>query len=321
MEKYRKGLSDLMKYYICLRDDDTSYYTSPDELIKGYEFVWGNYPITLATIPFIHGSSHVMSSLDPLNNSSINLDNVQQAKKNQYANMREWEKSATLQEASDYYRVYPLNDNSNLIEFLKQYISCGKVEIAQHGVFHQYTPSGAEMRGGCISYETVRYGKEYLEKLFGIKINTFIPPSNSIDLICAKYIKQLDMQLFCSGGIKYSNHMDKIKSYLSDKETIKHNIKRKMKKSDIPLFMANGIYVFGSLTYDPFKNYDSILDLVESQLDKTGFAALGTHYTLLKDDSYRKNYLSVVRQLSKRNDIEFVTANQYYKLMMEKYYE
>lgn len=310
-----------MKYYVCLRDDDTSYYTSPEELIKGYDFVWGNYPITLATIPFIHGSSQIMSNLDPLNCNILDLENVGQAKSDQYANMRSWEKNATINEASDYYRVYPMNDNRKIVDFLKPYINDGSIEIAQHGVFHQYTPSGPEMRGGRISFETVQYGKEYLEKLFETEIQTFIPPSNTIDLTCANYVKKLNMCLFCSGGIKYLSQLDKLKAYFSDRETISFNIKRKVTGRCYPFFISNGLCVFESVTYDPFKKFDDILSLLNSQLDKTGFVALGTHYVLLENDFYRENYLKVINELSKRHNIEFVTANKYYRLMMEKYYE
>ena len=68
-----------MEKIICLRDDDTNYYTTLEELESGYGEFWGNLPITLATIPFVHGSERKI------------LD-FERDGKNKYQSLRKWEK-------------------------------------------------------------------------------------------------------------------------------------------------------------------------------------------------------------------------------------
>lgn len=310
-----------MNYYVCLRDDDTSFFTKPEELLIGYEDIFGQLPITLATVPFMQGSSRVMSNLDPVFSIKKGIRTTESAKKNQYDNMRIWEEKASVEEAGDYYRVHPLSDNPQIVEFLKPYIADEKIEIAQHGVYHQYTPTGPEMRSGRISFETVRFGKEYLEKVFNLKIKTFIPPSNTIDAVCAEYVHKLQMNLFCSGGIRYSSIGEKALSCLSDYKTMVFNIRKKMRKDKVPMFISNGLAVFGSFTFDPFKDMNAVMSALNSQLEETGFASLGTHYYLLENDEYREQFLKIVHQLMEKEGVRFVTASKYCELMKEKYNE
>lgn len=49
-----------MKKYICLRDDDTNYYTSVEDINNAYGDILGSIPITLATIPMVHGSEQTI---------------------------------------------------------------------------------------------------------------------------------------------------------------------------------------------------------------------------------------------------------------------
>ena len=40
---------------VALRDDDTCYFTAPDELSRVYSDVWDRIPVCLATVPFAIG--------------------------------------------------------------------------------------------------------------------------------------------------------------------------------------------------------------------------------------------------------------------------
>lgn len=297
-----------MKKYVCLRDDDTNYFTTPEELKFDYGEFWGEIPITLATIPFSHGSDRKI-----LDYNSV---------PDKFHLLRDWEIDATADELSSYHKVYPIGDNINLVATLKELIGRGKIEIAQHGVFHKYNENGPEMIFSKTSYFGVRDGKEYLEKVFNTRIHTFIPPSNTIDPICLSYIKQLKMHLFCSGSIYYENAVSRLKSYISDPVSIIDKLTEMREKRNNPVRRRLGQYMFGSITYDAFKSQSDIFDLLKKSLNEFGFVALGTHYrTLSRDSKYRCSYLDLLRKLSSLDSVEFVTANDYYKLLIEEFYE
>lgn len=297
--------------YICLRDDDTSYLTAPEQLHECYGEFWGKLPITLAAVPFIHGSSERINQFGYEVPNSI-----------KQANMREWQKKASLEELRLFHTFSPIGENEKLVKELKTLIRADKIEIAQHGVFHRYNEQGAEMQKSQMSFEWVRDGKEYLEKVFDIKVSTFIPPANTIDKHCLEYLKRLNLNLFSSGLLTTYSNADLFFSYVFDPVYFFDKIKEKLIGNYKPIHRRFGCFMFGSYTYDAFKSQESIVNLIRKSLDSSGFAAMGTHYTvLLEYPKYRKLYHEVISRFFEMNDVEFVTANKYLELMKAKYYE
>lgn len=299
-----------MKKYICLRDDDTSFITTPEQLKLCYGEFWGNLPVTLATIPFLHGSSE-----------KINEFGYEVPTRIKVARMREWQKNATVDEIKKFHTFQPVGDNEELVNELKRMIALGKVEIAQHGVFHRYNEKGADMQKSQMSFEWVRDGKEYLEKVFDVEIRTFIPPSNTMDPHCLNYLKRLNLNLFTSGSLRHSSKTKLLLSYISDPLSMIEKAKEIISKSQKPIYRRCNAHIFNSITYDAFKSQDLILEKLNQNLERYGFAALGTHYQLLLTmEEYRKLYHDLLRKLLKEN-VEFVTAKDYHDLLMSKFYE
>ena len=94
----------------------------------------------------------------------------------------------------------PLGDNPQIVEYLRDRIHNGKAEIALHAIHHEYR----EIKNGTWIPETeyltkdelkkgIIAGKSYLEDLFGVKINTFIPPSNILTNDCAEVLDELGL--------------------------------------------------------------------------------------------------------------------------------
>lgn len=293
--------------YICLRDDDTKYYTSVEELKLAYGEFWNNIPITLATIPFAHGSCEKILEMEKKYSGDF------------YSKTREWEQKASAKELTEYVKVKPIGENEELVNELKRLVQSGMIEIAQHGVNHKYNEFGPEMISNRMGYVQIREAHEYLEKLFDTKITTFIPPSNTIDPICVEWVKSLGMHLFCRGSIKYKSRLEMLKWSLCDLESVRDKIGGTF-VSDRPYTRRCGVYQFGSITYGKNCEYNSIIARAKAALDKTGFVALGTHYMLLLDAEYRKNYHRMIAELLEQNDVTFVTASVYYDKMMEKYH-
>lgn len=296
--------------YICLRDDDTSFLTTPEQLKLCYGEFWGKIPVTLATIPFLHGSSEKINEFGYEVPNSIKV-----------VRMREWQKNATVDEIKKFHTFQPIGDNEKLVNELKRLIALGKVEIAQHGVFHRYNEQGPDMQKSQMSFEWVRDGKEYLEKVFDVKISTFIPPANTIDRVNVRWINQLGMNLFISGSIKHPSKGDLLWSYLLDPISIKEKALSYFGIPEGPLMRRCNIRYFTSCTYDAFKSQSSIYEKLLNSLNRTGFAGLGTHYfLLLENEVYRNQYQDLLSKLSRLEDVKFVTAKEYHKLMMAKYY-
>ena len=288
-----------MSKYICLRDDDTSFVTRPDDLVSGYGEFWGKIPVTLATIPFVHSAS-------------LKLSDLYKPGQDKYKALREYEKSASAAFLTNYYKTCPVGDNTELIDMLTPLIKDGIVEIAQHGVFHKYSESGPEMLSSKMSYESIRDAKEYLEKVFGVNIFTFIPPSNTIDVQCVKWLKQLDLHLMTSGSISRNDDFRKIAfDYLS----LPRRIFDKFFATPWSLRPMNhqfGMYIFSSSTFGESTDYDVFLKNIKGKLDRFGYAAIGTHYSCFSNKDCRNSFWKLLETLSLKEDVVFLTANQYY---------
>lgn len=158
-----------MNYYI--RDDDTSFFTSPDDLISAYENIWIYGPVNLAVIPF-----------------TVKTYNFGQ--KDIYS--------------QDLSREYFIGDNKNLVIFLKRLIKEKKVNLMLHGYNHAYLPHNdkdlypfgiPEFIYTNNHFNRIKLGKETLEKLFNVTIKWFIPPSNALTLETINACDRLNLNI------------------------------------------------------------------------------------------------------------------------------
>lgn len=296
----------MSKFYVCLRDDDTSVITTPEDLKNAYDVYWGKLPVTLATVAFSHGSQNLI----------LKVEN----EPNKYKAVYDWEKSASAEELTAYHRIHPIGENQELVEYLKPLIRAGKVEIAQHGVNHRYNERGPEMLKDQHSIYTIRAAKEYLEKVFETQVCTFIPPSNTVDRQIVHRLSELGLHLFSSGSITAHGKMDRIVNICSDRRGLMETIIQVLTGKAKPIRKRCGTYMFGSPTFDIWRTTDEMYGRVMNNLESSGFSGLGTHYMIAKHLDYKRKYLDLLDRLVQLTDIEFVTAKQYYKLLMEKYY-
>ena len=132
--------------YFCIRDDDTSFFTSPDELERAYGQVTKYGPISLAIIPFCRAG---MSRGLP-------------------------EKYRGL------WSIHPLEENTALVQYLRHGIANGRYEAMLHGYHHDEPDTKREFIGGSDLRRKVREGKRYLEDLLHTRIRVFVPPHNAI---------------------------------------------------------------------------------------------------------------------------------------------
>ena len=132
--------------YFCIRDDDTSYFTSPDELERAYGQVTKYGPVSLAIIPFCRaGTSRGIPK----------------------AYRERWS-------------IHPLDENKALVQYLRHGIANGRYEAMLHGYHHDEPDTKREFLGGSDLRRKVREGKRYLEDLLHTTIRVFVPPHNAI---------------------------------------------------------------------------------------------------------------------------------------------
>jgi hypothetical protein len=131
---------------VAIRDDDTCYFTSPPELERVYADVWQRVPVCLATVPFAVGYPRA---------------GIPES---------EWHSG----------RRFPLEDNHELVEWLRQRIRDRRVTIALHGYTHEDYPDGFEFQAGPDLDRRVVDGRAYLERVLQTPVRLFVPPHNAL---------------------------------------------------------------------------------------------------------------------------------------------
>lgn len=164
-----------MKLFI--RDDDTSYFTTPRELEEAYGDIWDKGPISIAIIPFdVHTEGRGDITIFKQNPT----------------------------------KEYPIGDNIALVDFIKQKMKERKLYIMLHGYNHLYDMSQPEKHPMGIpefAYKKdpsyfLKKGKEYLEDLFHQEIKWFVPPSNTMNEEAIQGCAKLDLNIATSIGIR-----------------------------------------------------------------------------------------------------------------------
>jgi hypothetical protein len=146
---------------VALRDDDTSYFTSPENLHQVYEGVWNRVPVCLATVPFAVGYRRPGIPEE------------------------EWRSG----------RSYPLEHNPTLVGELRALLAAGRVTIALHGYTHEDFASGYEFQAAPNPAWRIAEGLSYLQQLLGVRIEIFVPPHNALSKagLCAVSAARLNL--------------------------------------------------------------------------------------------------------------------------------
>jgi len=129
-----------------IRDDDTNYFTKPQDLINNYGSVWDICPISLSVVPF-----HACTKSGAI--------------PKKYWTGKD---------------IFPIGDNKELVQFLKEMMENRKISIMLHGCFHKDNADGYEFDTGNDLSDKIKKGRDYLEKLFEVEIITFVPPHNTL---------------------------------------------------------------------------------------------------------------------------------------------
>jgi len=132
--------------HFCIRDDDTSFFTRPEDLERVYGQATGWGPVSLAVVPF--------------------------------------HRAGTSRGVPEKWRgrwsVHPLHDNRELVEYLRAGVAGRRFEVMLHGYHHDEPDSAFEFGTGPGLTQRVRDGRHYLEDLLGTRVRVFVAPRNAI---------------------------------------------------------------------------------------------------------------------------------------------
>jgi hypothetical protein len=154
--------------YFCIRDDDTSYFTSPDELEKVYGEVthWG--PVSLAVVPFHKAGTS----------------------------------KGVPRQFRGQWTVHPLHENKALVDYLRRRVKEKKFEIMLHGYHHDEPDGVPEFSTNSNFSEKIRHGRKYLEELIDTSVRVFVPPHNTIGPMGLTAIANAGLHLGGIGGFR-----------------------------------------------------------------------------------------------------------------------
>jgi hypothetical protein len=154
--------------YFCIRDDDTSFFTSPEDLENAYAEItrWG--PVSLAVIPFCRAGFS----------------------------------KGVPQKFRGRWSTHPLHENRPLVEYLRAGISQGRFEIMLHGYGHDEPSGRGEFLKGRALVAKVMEGRKYLQELLDAKIRVFVAPKNTIGKDGLRAIVRAGLHFGGTAGIR-----------------------------------------------------------------------------------------------------------------------
>lgn len=253
---------------LILRDDDTSYWTSVEELDSKYgALLQSGVKLSLAVVPY-----------------SVEAHNI--GKPEYY-----WQGQEAI----------CISENRDLCDYLKFHVANGSVEIMLHGYSHQYYfYEGGERKKAdkrnlaetAIPRKDIKFhgefgieddthekkildGKNLLEDLFSTKISFFVPPSNQMSATCVKVLDKYGINLSGAVGRKLNRSisLSSITSYLRMYlYWAIHGV-----KNPKPLKYRSHYELF-SLPITPSANFDEVQRVVDTFIRRREPIQFATHY-------------------------------------------
>lgn len=258
---------------VILRDDDTCYFTKPEELEKAFGDIWDFAPISLAVTPFV---------------GTVN--------KKVIPNNFVFEKNS-----------YPIGENKELVAYLKKLLNERKISITLHGYNHDDIGKDPEFVAGKNLSEKVKEGKEYLEKLFDTKITTFVPPHNSFSKEGWEAVVKNRLNI---SGITNFRDFSRLKYPYYWKIFIKKCFFKPFTGYTYPYVIDfkdhKEIPYYSLSSRSPFKKPKKAL---KSVYKKNGVFCIATHYFSLQKKSEKNLFNKLLKEIKSLPNIEFITFN------------
>lgn len=256
---------------ILLRDDDPNYFTDCNELKKIYEKIFEHKgKITIGVIPY-HGFT----------------------------------KSRSIPESiSRFEGRKPVHQNRELVSYLRDLASKDMVEICMHGYSHVDLANCYEYEAQEGLIEQTLEGKVYLENLFEVKIQTFIPPHNSIKKHGEKAIEIAGLNILNSFGYRLSERRISFSSVVSFLKLLGvFCSKGKQRRLGKPIKVNNHLE-FGCYHFLSGDSASSTIRKLELDLkEATHIFGIAFHYWEIMEDPLYSEFLKLLSNLEKYDHV------------------
>lgn len=259
-----------------IRDDDTSYFTNPEEIDRIYRDIWEVAPVSLAIVPFAVRSY----------------------------NCGKW--NSFYQEDSE----INIDKNKDMISFLIEKIKEDKLHLMCHGFNHKYhktnnknfIPEYVWKSPERLDKET-KIGKDLLSSVFKVDIKTFVPPSNAISKKALSVVCKFYPYIFMSIPLKKIMDIQLNKSYIEGYiKRLYYQLKFNLPYPFLLDFKSYKIHPSYSLTpqvsfNDIKKKFDICLSI------GANFCIATHHWELSENPILRDNLLRLIEYATKKNCI------------------
>jgi len=277
-------------FFVAIRDDDTSFWTKPEELeqLYGWFFERGG-KVSLAVIPYS------WKQINPGMDKDFYIDR-----------------------SSGRRFIY---ENKALVDYLHDKIKENRIEIMQHGYDHVYGVKyngkieflDKNVREELRDYKNYCYlpeclyksslelekdlkeGKEILEDTFKVKVKIFVPPGNAISKESVKIVAKIGLHI--SGIMEKSmNRPINVRTLINYGKRIYWKLKYNL---PYPFVMDYGTHkelVAYALT--PSTDLDWFYRVFKFCREVRAPFVLATHYwEILRDNKLKKNFYSFLEKL------------------------
>lgn len=235
--------------YFCIRDDDTSFFTKPEELESAYGEIakWG--PVSLAVVPFHKAGTS----------------------------------KAVPEAMRGRWTVHPLHENRELVDYLRTAVKDGKFEIMLHGYHHDEIGGEFEFAQPVQPSEKIGKGRAYLENLLETRIRVFVPPHNAIGRSGMSAIAAHNLGLGGIGGLKVGWSLGSFRSWAL---WTRLRIRKLKGNTNVPWVLDLGDHrEIPGVALTPAASFHESNRCFDSALKVGGVFCIATHYWELKANS------------------------------------
>ena len=264
---------------VAFRDDDTSYFTKPEEIDEAYDFLEEDEPVSLSVVPYT---------------VPIHKDNVFPYGENIP------------------YGYYDIGANKEIVEYLKKKINEKKIDVLLHGYSHEYKKINnqwmAEMKWKDSNRikEEIKDGKKKLEELLGQEIKVFVAPNNSIDKKAIEHVAEMGMDY--SGIIMMLNRKINLKSIVN---FVKRWVIRLVYNIPYPGILNYGTHKeMVAYTLDSYNRL--IKEYEKCKKNKQPFVVY-SHYWKINSDKLTKQMLKDLYRYIKADGAKVVSLTECFK--------
>jgi len=295
---------DIMRFAI--RDDDTNFYTSPEEISAVYSDYWDTIPPTLSVITHVKGNWKFWLS--------------EMYSHRQKMDWQAWRKDD---------KVFEIGNNDRLINFLKEKLREGKIDVSIHAVHHRNEDTvlpkarennyinGAEFYTSRDLTNFLRNGVNYLSALVGKPIMVFTPPQN---LLSGKgYQAVVSNKLsVVGGGISFwRKEVTTVHGLRNFAKQFLYKITQPSEDYPFALYFKNHSEVIHHYPLHPTTQVQDLIKAFDFVKSKNGDFVLSTHYhefdeplTYNKSLTMRQVFKEFMNYVMESTDVHFCSLNE-----------